>query len=266
MSEAAITSVRNPRVQAAAELRERRERTRQRRFLVDGAREIRRALAAKLQLVEAFYCPPDRRDSDVDAALAELRSAGVPLVAVAAHVFARVAYGERTSGLVAVAETPAATLAGLRLPDVPLVAVVEGCEKPGNLGAVLRSADAAGLSAVIATDSVTDLFNPNTIRASLGTLFTLPVAAASADETLAYLREKRLQIVAARVDAERDYTEVDYRIPTAIVLGSEAQGLSDQWHSADITAVRLPMRGAADSLNLSATAAVLFYEALRQRR
>ena len=118
------------------------------------------------------------------------------MVAVAPHVFARVAYGERSSGLVAVAETPAATLAGLQLPAAPLVAVVEGCEKPGNLGAVLRSADGAGLSAVIATDSVTDLFNPNTIRTSLGTLFTLPVAAASAEETLAYLRQQRLQIVA----------------------------------------------------------------------
>ncbi len=266
MSELAITSVRNPRVQAAVKLRERRERGRQSRILIDGAREIHRALGSGVKLLEVFACPQGEPDVDAQRLLAPLHAAGVPVVNVAPHVFARVAYGERTAGLVAVAETPHATLARLQLPQQPLVAVVEGCEKPGNLGAVLRSADAAGLSAVIAADSVTDLFNPNTIRASLGTVFTLPVATASADETLAFLRTAGLQIVAARVDAECDYTSIDYTRPTAIVLGSEAKGLSDRWHSPEVTAVRLPMRGAADSLNLSATAAVLFYEALRQRR
>lgn len=266
LSEATITSVRNPRVQAAAQLRERRERARRGRILIDGAREIRRALEANVKLLEAFYCLPEAADDDARQVLASLEAVGVAVIPVAPHVFARVAYGERAAGLVAVAETPRATLDALRLPENPLVAVVEASEKPGNLGAVLRSADAAGLSAVIAADSVTDLFNPNTIRASLGTVFTLPVAAASAEETLAYLRRQRLQIIAARVDAASDYTDVDYTRPTAIVLGSEAVGLTDRWRSADVTAVRLPMRGAADSLNLSATAAVLFYEALRQRR
>src|SRR5262249_24554052 len=154
-------------------------------------------------------------------------------------------------------------LAALKLPERPLVCVLEACEKPGNLGAVLRSADGAGLSAVIVADSRTDLFNPNTIRASLGTIFTVPVAAASAADVLAWLRERRMTIVAARVDAARDYTGVDFSGPTAIVLGSEADGLTEAWRAPDITPVRLPMHGVADSLNVSATAAILFYEALR---
>jgi len=148
---------------------------------------------------------------------------------------------------------------------VPLVAVLEGVEKPGNVGAVLRSADAAGVSAVILADPRTDLYNPNAIRASLGTIFTMPVCEAAGGDVLARLREHKYSILAARVDGAVPYTEVDYRRPTAIVLGSEAEGLSPIWSGDDIRAVRLPMRGAADSLNVSVTAAVLFYEALRQR-
>jgi TrmH family RNA methyltransferase len=150
-------------------------------------------------------------------------------------------------------------------PQNPLVAVLEGIEKPGNVGAVLRSADAAGLSAVIVAAPRTDLYNPNAIRASLGTIFTMRVCEAASSEALAWLRQRKFTILAARVDGSVSYTEADYRGPTAIVLGSEAEGLSPMWTGDDIAAVRLPMLGAADSLNISATAAVLFYEAMRQR-
>jgi TrmH family RNA methyltransferase len=161
---------------------------------------------------------------------------------------------------------PPARLEDLVLGDDPLVAVLERVEKPGNVGAVLRTADAAGVSALIVADPQTDLYNPNTIRASLGTIFTLPVAQATAEETLSWLRSRRLTVFTARVDATRPYTAADFRGPAAIVLGSEAEGLTSVWSGAEIQAVSLPMRGAADSLNVSATAAVLFYEALRQRR
>jgi TrmH family RNA methyltransferase len=147
----------------------------------------------------------------------------------------------------------------------PLIAVLEGVEKPGNVGAVLRSADAAGVSAVILADGRTDLYNPNAIRASSGTIFSMPVCEATSSDVLAWLRERGFRIAAARVDGSVPYTKVDYRGPTAIVLGSEATGLSPIWSGNDIQAVRLPMLGAADSLNVSVTAAVLFYEALRQR-
>lgn len=266
MSELIITSVRNPRVQAAAALRERRERTRQGRILIDGVREIGRALDAGVELLEAFVCHEQLASEASQTLLRRLEATRVPLVAAASRVFEKVAYGERAEGIVGVARMPAMTLDRLRLPPAPLVAVLEACEKPGNLGAMLRSADASGTSAVIAADSRTDLFNPNAIRASIGTIFCLPVAAASAAETRAYLKERGIKIVAARVDATTDYTAADYTQPTAIVLGSEAEGLSEAWRGDDVLGVRLPMQGKADSLNVSAAAAVLLYEALRQRR
>jgi TrmH family RNA methyltransferase len=177
----------------------------------------------------------------------------------------RIAYGERCEGVVAVAEARPAELNNLVLSETPLVAVLEGVEKPGNIGAVLRSADAAGVSALVLADCGTDLYNPNTIRASLGTLFTVPVAVATADETLAWLRERKLAIFTAWVEGSRAYTAADFRRPAAIVLGAEAEGLTQRWNAPDVTPVRLPMLGEADSLNVSVTAAVLFYEALRQR-
>ncbi|TFH26566.1 MAG: RNA methyltransferase [Myxococcales bacterium] len=163
------------------------------------------------------------------------------------------------------AEIPRRTLRDLDLPAQPLVAVVEGVEKPGNLGAILRSADAAGVDAVIVADGRTDLFNPNTIRASLGTVFRDNVCETSSAEVVAWLQMHNLAIVAARPDADMPYTRADLSGGVAIVVGSEASGLSRTWGGTDVQAVQLPMHGIADSLNVSTTAAVLFYEALRQR-
>jgi TrmH family RNA methyltransferase len=178
----------------------------------------------------------------------------------------RLCFGERAEGLLAVGVTPPRPLDELKLPERPLVAVLEGIEKPGNVGAILRSADGAGVDAMIVADPATDLFNPHAIRASLGTVFTVPTAAASSAEAAAWLRARRLPIFAARVEAAVPYAQVDFCRGAAIVLGSEAAGLSGVWSGTDVTAVSLPMRGAADSLNVSAAAAVLFYEALRQRQ
>jgi len=146
-----------------------------------------------------------------------------------------------------------------------LVAVLENVEKPGNVGAILRSADAAGISAVIVADAGTDLYNPNSIRASAGTIFSMPLAACSSAEALAWLRQHAFQIFAARIDGAVDYARVRYSGRSAVVLGSEAEGLSSVWQGEDVTSVQLPMCGIGDSLNVSVTAAVLFYEALRQR-
>jgi TrmH family RNA methyltransferase len=195
----------------------------------------------------------------------ELRQRGARILTTAPNVFAKIAFGERNEGLVAVAKTPQRTLAALEMPDNPLVAVLENLEKPGNVGAVLRTADAAGVSAVIVADGGTDLYNPNAIRASLGAIFTVPVCAASSTETLAWLKQRGLAIFAARVDGAVDYAAASYRGPTAIVLGSEAHGLSRTWRGSGVSGIKLPMRGVVDSLNVSATAAVLFYEAMRQR-
>lgn len=262
-----ITSRTNPRLRAAAALRGRREREERGLTIVDGAREVLRAVGSGVGVEEAFVCPELVRSDDARAAVGALEAAGVPVVRVGPAAFARVAFGDRADGLVAVVRPPAATLAelGSRLPAEPLVVVLEGVEKPGNLGAVLRTADAAGAAAVIVADARTDPWNPNAIRASLGTIFAVPIGAAPSDEVAAWLHGRGIRIVAARVDGERRYDEVDLRGGLAITLGSEAAGLSEAWRRPDVVAVRLPMLGIADSLNVSTTAAVLLYESRRQR-
>lgn len=260
-----ITSASNQRIKDAAKLRDRRQRDRQNRFTIDGARELLRAIGAAVPLVEAFVCPELCTSPESRQAASALDSAAVDCWQVTPEVFEKLAFGQRRDGVLAIAESRRPLLAELKLASGNLIAVVAGLEKPGNVGAVLRSADAAGVAAVIVADPHTDLFNPNCIRASLGAIFTMRVAQASANETLRWLRARGVRMLAARVDAEQLYTEVDWRGDVAVVLGSEATGLSADWHASDVTPIKLPMRGAADSLNVSATAAVLFYEALRQR-
>jgi TrmH family RNA methyltransferase len=260
-----ITSRQNPRVQAAVRLRKGQERVRQGRFIVEGAREIQRAIESRIDVLEAFVCEEmcdATRDQDVINAI---RSTPAEVFSVNASVYAKLAFGDRDDGLVVVAKIPQRRLQDLTLPLRPIIAVLEGVEKPGNVGAILRSADAAGVNAVIIADGRTDLYNPNTIRASLGTVFRENVCEATAAETLAWLRGQNVPIVAARPDAQLRYTEAYLHGGAAIVLGSEAAGLGDAWSGPDVTPVRLPMHGLADSLNVSTTAAVLFYEALRQR-
>jgi len=260
-----ITSRQNPRVKAALRLRERRHRQSERRFLVDGAREICRAAACEVDLLEAFVCEELCRTAEAEEAVAVCRRLAAELFTVTPEVFERLAFGDRREGVVVVAQSPAMGLATLSLPSTPLVAVLEGIEKPGNVGAVLRSADAAGIDAVIVADGVTDLLNPNTIRASLGAVFTRPVAAATSGETARWLRQRGFHIYAARVEAAIDFRAADFTGSAAIVLGAESTGLGDVWRGDDVTAISLPMRGVVDSLNVSVTAGVLFYEALRQR-
>ncbi len=264
-----LTSAANPRVRAAAALRDRRDRVRTGRLLVDGAREVARALDGGVELVEVFVAAGGSRDPELETTIARAAHLGVPIVPVTPALLARLGYGERESGIVAVVRAPQTSLAALDLSAAtPLVGVVEGVEKPGNLGAVCRSADGAGLDALIAAgeaSAATDPWNPNAVRASLGTVFTLPLAVGTTADVLAWLRDQRLRIVAARVDGSVPHTEVDLRGPLAIVLGSELSGLTADWSGEDVTAVRLPMRGRADSLNVAAAAAILFYEARRQR-
>jgi RNA methyltransferase, TrmH family len=287
-----ITSLQNSRVKDAVRLRDRRHREKQGRIVIDGARELGRAIRAGVRLRDVYVCESLCQGEEARRVLEMLADAGeekgdksnlperpggcfaqiglIPffppeILHVSEPVFEKLAFGERAEGVLGVAETPAASIDCVQLPENALVAVLEGVEKPGNVGAVLRSADAAGVSALIVADGGTDLYNPNAIRASLGTIFTVPVAAATTGETVAWLRQHGLAIYAARVDASAQYTEVDLRRPAAIVLGSEAAGLSAAWTADDITPIRLPMLGVVDSLNVSAAAAVLFYEAMRQR-
>ena len=265
MARPVITSVHNQRVKDAAKLRERRQREKQGRTLIDGGREIERAHQAGIELVEVYVCDGFCYENQFQSIVEALQNSRVPVLNCTPEVFTKVAYGERADGIVAVAATPRRSLDDLKLTSSALVAVLVGLEKPGNVGAVLRSADAAGVAAVIVADGGTDLYNPNSIRASLGTIFSLPMCDATTAETFSWLRANNVRMYAARVDGALDYTAADFSGSSAIILGSEKAGLPIEWQGNDISCIKLPMLGVADSLNVSATAAVLFYEALRQR-
>lgn len=266
-----IDSPANPRIKAALGLRDRKGREAAGLTLVDGGREALRAMNAGALVETAFVCRSLIGSDDARRVVEKLETpigpfgAEVELVEVGERAFERVAFGDRADGVVLVVRIPDRRLADLALPDAPLILITEDVEKPGNLGAILRTADAVAADAVIAAGG-TDLYNPNVIRASIGTVFSLQVAAAPAAEVATWLRDRGIRIVASRVDAARLHVDADLTGPVALVLGSEAEGLSDAWRAPDVDGIRLPMLGIADSLNVSAAGAVLLYEAWRQRR
>jgi TrmH family RNA methyltransferase len=259
-----IHSLHNPRIKQAIRLRDRRGRDQQARIIIDGWRETCRALEGNIAPLELFVCEALLGAERWHALMAHAAARSVKPTLVTRDVFQKLAFGDRGEGVVLVAALPHTSLEQIPFSSEAVIAVLEHVEKPGNLGAIVRTADAAGVSAVLVADPGTDLFNPNAIRASLGAMFRVPVAAASAHDVRHWLESHGATIFAARVDATVLYTRVDYRRPCAIVLGSESQGLSEAWQGARIQAVALPMHGIVDSLNVSVTAAVLFYEALRQ--
>jgi TrmH family RNA methyltransferase len=260
-----ITSAGNPRVKAAVRLRDRSERDATGLTIVDGTREIARALDANVEVVESFVSEDLPHSTDALGVVGALERTGAPVTQVSKHVMAKLAFGDRTDGVIAIIRPPSARLADLTLPPNPLVVVVESVEKPGNLGAILRTADGAGADAVIAADPLTDVFNPNAIRASLGTIFRLPLAVAASGEVLDWLSRQGIHALATRVDAPTRYTDIDLRESVAIIVGSESTGLTATWRGQQVTPVRIPMLGAGDSLNVSVAAAILLYEAVRQR-
>lgn len=260
-----IESSQNVRYRAALALREGRQRRATNRILVDGGREVGRALEAGVRAVELWVAPDRVRDDEGAAALETAAALRVPALQASPELMARLSFGDRDDGLVLVAHAPSVALDDLELPSGALVGVVETIEKPGNLGAIMRTADGAGLDALIVTDPRCDPWNPNAIRASMGTLFTVPLAVCTTEAALELLRHEGIRIAAARVDGSVPYTDADLTGPLAIVLGSEADGLSPAWAGEDVTAIHIPMLGVADSLNVSVSAAILFYEARRQR-
>ena len=263
---ATLTSLANPRVKAAVRLRDRRERESTGLTIVDGVRELVRALDAGVEVVEAFVADGLVRTNEARDVVGRLAGT-TGFTSVSEAVIGKLAFGDRSDGVVAIVRSPSTALGPAidGLPSDPLVVVVEAVEKPGNLGAILRTAAGAGADAVVAADARTDLFNPNAIRASLGTIFAVPVAAAPSGEVLDRLVAAGTRVVAARVDADALYSEADLRGALALVLGSESEGLTSAWTDPRVEPVRIPMRGAADSLNVSVAAAVLLYEVVRQR-
>jgi len=258
-----ITSTANPRVKALARLRERRERTITGTFPIEGARVVERALAARWPINEVYVAPGLASPEALEAAAA-LARAGVPSTELGDEAFHRIAYREHPDGIIAIGSTGDLRLDRLRLPVAPMVLVVEAVEKPGNLGAMLRTADGAGADAVIVADPTIDPWNPNVVRTSQGALFTVPLAATGAEEVVVWLESAGIHAVAAtpRPGGPAPW-DIDLTGAIALVVGSEHAGLSMRWRNATATAI--PMRGAGDSLNASVAAAVLLYEAVRQR-
>lgn len=263
-----ITSLQNSRIKDVIKLAKPSERDQRQVTVVEGDRECERALAAGIIPVEAYICPALFSDEGRQIAkrLFQLdKERRTLLMEVTPEVYEKIAYRGESSGILLVIPYLARNLNKFDPPAPAFLAVIEGVEKPGNLGAILRTADAAGVQAVIVTAGVTDIHNPNVIRASLGALFTLPVFESPLEETIKWLHQRNVQIIAASPEASHLYTQCDYTLPTALVMGSEAHGLSQAWRDAATTLVTIPMFGVVDSLNLATSTALLLYEVVRQR-
>lgn len=261
-----LASLQNPRVKDVVKLRDRAHRDARGVVLIEGYRELKRALDNGVRPLALFYGPDWYLGENEPALVERCASAGAELFECTKPVFQKMAYRDRPEGLLAIAPRVGVKLEDLKLPASPLLVVAEAIEKPGNLGSILRSADAVGANAVVVCDRCTDINNPNVVRASTGVLFAVPVAEATSEETITWLRSRTIRIVAATPSAEQEYTQADLTGPCAIVVGAEQYGLSGRFLDHADLRVRIPMMGRADSLNVANAATILLYEALRQRR
>lgn len=266
MQELHLTSVHNPKVKQVLHLRDRHERDQTGLFLIEGYREILRATDAGWNIQTLFTCQDLFLGSNEPALIQRLISRGTIVLSCAEKVFQKMSYRDRPDGLLAIAPQKHLTLDDLKTPSLPFYVVAEAIEKPGNLGTILRSSDAVGVSGLIVCDRCTDIYNPNVVRASVGTLFTVPTVEAKGEETLRWLKSQGILILAATPQASHEFTQVNLNQPLAIAVGTEQLGLSERWmQQADIQ-VRIPMRGVADSLNVAMATTLLLYEVLRQRQ
>ncbi len=255
-----IVSTSNPRIKNVLKLKEKSsERRAQNLIVVEGFREIRKLKENNFEIKTLFIC-----DAIYQKKHKEILAGVSHLVRVSKEVFEKIAYRENSDGLLALVKPKYHRFSELTLSANPLLVILESVEKPGNLGAILRTADGAGVDAVIVCDIKTDIYNPNVIRSSIGCVFSKQVVAASADDVLRYLKEKKIKPYAAALTAKKNYAEADLKSPCAIVFGTEAEGLSQKWLE-EGEQVKIPMLGKADSLNVSASCAVILYEAVRQR-
>lgn len=266
MATESITSLQNPRIKNLVRLRDRRPRDQQKVFLVEGYRAISRALEQGVAIPELYFSPEWFLGANESELIARAEESGARLFELSKPAFAKVAYRDRPEGLLALIDQWETPLENLVLGDPPFLLVVESIEKPGNLGTILRSADAAGVDAVIACDPVTDLFNPNVVRSSTGVLFAVDLAVSSSEETIPWLRSRGIRIAATTPSTDQLYTGADLTGSLAIVMGSEQFGLSAPWLEACDLPLRIPMAGQADSLNVAMATLVTLFEAVRQRQ
>jgi TrmH family RNA methyltransferase len=256
-----LSSTSNPKIKFLLSLEKPRERRKQQLFVIEGHKEIMLALKASYKIGNIFYCIDQLKESDLDPELVKDKL----VIPVTQEVFDKIAIRENSGGVVAVAEMKTHNLSDIKTNGTPLFLVLESVEKPGNLGAILRTADAAGVTGVIICDPQTDIYNPNVIRSSIGCLFTQPIAIASSAETIAWLQKHGFAIWCTYLPASKPYYEVDYTKAGAIVMGTEATGLSPEWIKSASSNIVIPMAGEADSMNVSTSAAVVVFEARRQR-
>lgn len=258
-----ITSVANEKIKYLIQLRDKSSlRRSDRKFIIEGFREAERALASGIKCTQAFWCPK----YDKDSRILNLNLSENQITEIGESVFAKLAYRESSDGIVLVTEFPDISLNRCHLPENPLILVVESIEKPGNLGAIMRTVDAASIDLVIICDPLADVFNPNVIRSSVGCIFSSQIAVCNSQEAWQYLKDKEIKIFAAVLsETANNYTNESYENGSAIVVGTEATGLTDFWTKGADSHVMIPMRGIADSLNVSVSAAIILFEALRQR-
>lgn len=257
-----ITSAQNPFIKQLAQLQDKAKARRQSgTFLIEGQRELELARKGGYELETVLFVPDMLTETQV-AAIAGLQP---EFIQINREVYQKLAYRDTTEGVIAVAKTKSLSLDGLELGENPLVLVMEATEKPGNLGAMLRTADAAKLDAVIIANPKTDLYNPNIVRGSVGCLFTNQIACGTTDEVIAYLKSKNINIYCATLQDSALYHEQDYKPGSALVVGTEATGLTQAWRDASTQNIIIPMQGAIDSMNVSVAAAILIFEAKRQR-
>lgn len=269
MNEKHLTSLQNPLVKQVLHLRDRHERDETKKFLIEGYREVFRAEQGGWGIDQLLICPELFLGSNEPSLIERIASRGTQIIVVSEKIFRKISYRDRPDGLLAIAPQR-----HLRLSDFeennkgalsPFYVVAEAIEKPGNLGTILRSSDAVGVTGLIVCDRCTDIYNPNVVRASVGTLFTVPTVEAKGEETLQWLKKEGIAILAATPSATVEFTQVDLTRPIAIAVGTEQLGLSERWMAEADLQVRLPMKGVADSLNVAMATTVLLYEVLRQR-
>lgn len=266
-----ITSAQNPKIKDLLALQEKsKERKKKGLFVVEGRRELLHCIEAGYEPHTLFICRDIISDKDLDEILGAIEEnfcgKQCHMIEIPQHLYDKVAYRGGTEGIIAELNCKDMSLESLKLKENPLVVVLESVEKPGNLGAVLRSADASGVDAVIVCDPLTDMYNPNLIRSSIGAIFTVPVATASSEETIKWLKENKIRIYTAQLQDSGWYYDTDMKGGTAIVMGTEATGLTEPWRKAADAHIKIPMLGRLDSLNVSVSAAILMFEAVRQRK
>ena len=265
-----ITSAQNQKIRTLLELQEKSKvRRKEGLFVVEGRRELLHCIEAGYEPHTLFICRDILNDRDLDDildAIAEnFRGTMCQMIEIPQHLYDKVAYRGGTEGVIAEMRCKPLSIEYLKLKENPLVVILESVEKPGNLGAVLRSADASGVDAVIVCDPLTDMYNPNLIRSSIGAIFTVPVATATSEETIQWLKTNGIKIYTAQLQDSEWYYDTDMRGGTAIVMGTEATGLTDIWRKAADAHIKIPMLGRLDSLNVSVSAAILMFEVVRQR-